>query len=197
MVCGFRHLAVDGAWRAGRAWPARPGRARSPVKAGMAGRKTGGTVRQSPGGRMRRGTVGGCRPPGVPRGGTAGQGLCSAARPFGTADLAPGSLPLSSLLWPAPRRAPPRARQSGGTLSPCRCRHPAVTPCPGFFLDGRGLHGGPRPSRARRPRPARPPGATLPRQRNAARHDEEAAPGHPPRCRSLSIKHSEMVCWIY
>ena len=125
LACGFwcRYLASDGARGRRDAWPARPGRARSPVKARMAGRNpelvvaavTGRAHAASRGARLQAA--------GAARRGTAGRdpqpGLHSRRR-------APASLPLRSCPGrhhggPPPRPAP------RGKLSFCRRRRAATT----------------------------------------------------------------------
>jgi hypothetical protein len=112
-------------WRARRrdAWPARPGRARSPGESpAWPGETRSWWLRQSPGGRTRRVTVRGCRPPGLPA--VVPQARDPAARP---ALPAPRSRqPAAAILpWPAPRRPAAAGPHPSGKLSSC----PAPTSC--------------------------------------------------------------------
>jgi hypothetical protein len=131
------------------AWPARPGRARFPVKAPAWPEKTGaggcGSHRAGARGESRCG----CRPPGLPA--VVPQARDPAARP----PLPRAALPVACRCHPAPagttaasRREPAPQRRAqplpGADVLP-------QPPVPVFPTDRR-LHGGPRPSRARRPR---------------------------------------------
>jgi len=105
------------------AWPPRPGRARSPVKARHGREKTGtggcGSHRAGARGESRCAAAGrrGC-PPWYRRPEIAQPGLHFPCR-------APGSLPLTSLLWPSPRRPAAAGPHPSGKLSSC----PAPTSC--------------------------------------------------------------------
>ena len=128
VVCGFRCRCVASATSClggGQARPARPERARSPVKLGMTGRKPGKdgaavTGRAHAAGRGRP-----LRAAGATRRGTARAGSPAPHR-------APRSLPLLSLLWPPPQRpaaADSRLRASlSSRPAPASCRnHPSLS----------------------------------------------------------------------
>jgi len=125
-----------------QAWPARPGRARSPAKARHDPENRNWWLRQLPGGRTRRAEVRGCRPPGLPT--VVSQATDPAARPA----LARAALPVASRCHPAlagttaaRHRRPAPQRQPQLPPAPASCRnHPRP-----------GLPGGPPPARGTAP----------------------------------------------
>ena len=141
-----RYLTSDGARGRRDAWPARPGRARSPVKPSMAGTNLelvvaaviGRAHAASHGARLQAA--------GAARRGTAGQRSCSPARAPGTAlPLACRCDPALAGTTAARRHGPVPQRQAqllpGADVLP-------QPPVPVFLARIR-LHGGPRPSTGR------------------------------------------------
>jgi len=119
------------------------------------GGNPGRTVRRSPGWRMRRGAAGGCGAAGAARRGTAGAATAQPGPALpGIAYLVPptGVLPALAGTAAGRRRGPAPCEQASAPRPvPTSCRnHPSR-----FSWPAAGLHGGPRPSRARRPRPRR------------------------------------------